>query len=91
MYKMIVLWVFSINPKREHDTKMMPWQGFKKMPTQCFYEHHEHEPHSHGYADCINRSFEQYKYKSLSRGGRLKELLPALNTVSCVEFSKPTL
>ena len=67
---------------------MMPWQGFKMMPTQCFYEHHEHEPHSFGYEYCINRSIEHNEYKSLSRGGRLKELLPALNTVSCVKFSK---
>ena len=29
-----------------------------------------------------------YEYKILSRGGRLKELLSALNTVSCVESSK---
>ena len=44
---------FSINPQREHDTKMMPWQGLKMMPIQCFYKNHVHEPHSHGYVDCI--------------------------------------
>ena len=60
--------LYCSNPKREHDTKMMPWQGFKMMPTQCFYEHHEHEPHSHGYVDCITALLSNMNTKAF-RGG----------------------